>query len=123
MDSTREWYESKLGFKTIQYKRISPELSFAVIEWNGIWIEMIQNPRVTTRNKFTDAFPGAVGMEGFFKLGFYVNQLEDLEKELKAKGVKFKYPMMRNEDFKMKLFIIEDPEGNLIQFYNTDLQK
>lgn len=123
LDSTKSWYENKLGFKVMQYKKISPQLSFAMLEWNGIWIEMIQNPKVTQRKKFAETFPGAAGVDGFFKLGFQVDNIEALEAKLITKGVKFKYPMMTNDEFKMKLFIIEDPEGNLIQFYNTPLQK
>lgn len=123
LDSTKSWYENKLGFKVMQYKKISPQLSFAMLEWNGIWIEMIQNPKVAQRKRIAETFSGAAGVDGFFKLGFHVDNLGALEENLKIKGVKFKYPMMNNEEFKMKLFIIEDPEGNLIQFYNTPLQK
>ena len=63
LDSTKLWYENKLGFKVMQYKKISPQLSFAMLEWNGIWIEMIQNPKVTQRKRLAESFAGAAGVD------------------------------------------------------------
>lgn len=88
-----------------------------MLSWNSFWLEMIQNPRVVKRNELEKTFPERVGNDGFFKMGFYVENLENLETVLKSRQVTFKYPMMVNDRFKMKLFIIQDPEGNMIQFF------
>jgi catechol 2,3-dioxygenase-like lactoylglutathione lyase family enzyme len=118
LDSTIGWYKDKLGFAVLK-QEASPDnkFRFAMLEWNGYWIEMIQNPGVASRKSVAESQPAVAGVEGFFKPGFYVDDIVYWEKYFKDRKVKFKYEMMTNEKFNMKLFIVEDPEGNLIQFY------
>jgi catechol 2,3-dioxygenase-like lactoylglutathione lyase family enzyme len=120
LDSTIAWYKDKLGFTVLKQQEISAGLKFAVIEWNGFWIEMIQHPKAITRKSLDQIELNRPGTEGFFKLGFYVEDIKYWDKYFREKAVKFKYQLMRNDAFKMDLFILEDPEGNLIQFYHTD---
>jgi hypothetical protein len=120
IDSMMHWYEHKLEFNVLQFKKPKPDLGFAMLEWNGLWIEMIQNPKTLSRDSIHEQFPEAKDAEGFFKLGFYTSDLETLEKKFRQQGIKFVYPMMTNDTFKMRLFIIKDPEGNWLQFYNTE---
>jgi catechol-2,3-dioxygenase len=123
VDSMKTWYAEKLGFKILDDKKVSNDIGFAMLEGHGIWIEMVYNSKTVSKASFKKSFPESTHLEGLFKLGIYTTELEKVEKELKEKGVKFRYPMLTNDTFAMKLFIVEDPEGNLIQFYNTSRQK
>ena len=122
IDSMVSWYETKLGFKTLKLQKANNTLAFAMLEWQGIWIEMIQNPKVTSKVNIRETFH-ANDVEGCFKLGFHCKNLEALYIRLQQKQVKITYPLLYNKHFEMNLFIAEDPEGNWIQFYNTPLQK
>lgn len=113
----KTWYEEKLGFKVLEFNVSDNGFGFAMLEGYGMWIEMIQNPGVVGRSQFSAKFPSAMGTHGFFKLGFQVENVEALFQELKAKGLKFKYELMTNARFKMRLFIVEDLEGNWLQFF------
>jgi catechol 2,3-dioxygenase-like lactoylglutathione lyase family enzyme len=118
LEGTRNWYEQKLGFKTIYSDSPEPDIKFAVLEWNGFMLEMIQHPKATKKSTLNNSLPGEKWVEGFFKAGFYTDDLEAWEKILKVRKVEFKNEMIYNPRFRMKLFIIRDPENNLIQFYN-----
>lgn len=122
VESTVKWYEEKLGFKVLQQRKVSEQLSFAMLEGYGLWIEVIQHPKTITRQQL-NSLGDASQVEGFFKIGIFTNQLDVLEQLFKGRGLKFKYEKMKNANFDMTLFIIEDPEGNWIQFYNTPKQK
>lgn len=113
----KAWYEEKLGFKVLEFNISDNGFGFAMLEGHGMWIEMIQNPGVVGRAQLSAKFPSALGTHGFFKLGFQVENVEALFQELKAKGLKFKYELMNNPRFKMRLFIVEDLEGNWLQFF------
>jgi catechol 2,3-dioxygenase-like lactoylglutathione lyase family enzyme len=123
VETTAKWYEEKLGFRVLQQRKISDQLGFAMLEGYGLWIEVIQNPKTISRNQITSALGNANQIEGFFKIGIFTNELDSLEQLFKSRGVKFRYEKMKNDNFAMTLFIIEDPEGNWIQFYNTPQQK
>lgn len=118
-DSTLVWYEQVLGAKILK-KNIVPQanLKFAMLDLNGFLIEMIQNPKVVSRQEINTKFSGNVGFEGFFKLGFKVKDIETQYQLMKSRGASFEYHLMDNHDFKWKLFIIQDPEGNWIQFFS-----
>lgn len=113
----KTWYEEKLGFKTLEFNTSENGFGFAMLEGYNTWIEMIQNPSVVGRAQFSAKFATAIGTHGFFKLGLQVEDIEGKFQELKAKGLKFKYELMNNARFKMRLFIVEDVEGNGLQFY------
>jgi hypothetical protein len=81
-------------------------------------IEIIESKKVLSRSRIREAVPDYSGIQGFFKPGFYIKDLESWQKTLQGRGVKIKFPLMKNEKFKMNFFIVEDPEGNLLQFYN-----
>src|SRR5687768_14677154 len=121
LDSALVWYRDKLEFKIIdKVQDDSTKAKFALISWNGLLMEMIEHPQVVLNKQIKENLPETIGNQGFFKLGFYIQDLESLQDKLKSKGVKITYPILKAEGFsqKLKLFIIEDYEGNMIQFYN-----
>jgi catechol 2,3-dioxygenase-like lactoylglutathione lyase family enzyme len=118
-DSTLKWYTDKLGFEIVsQGGNKAQGAAFAVLKWGAVHLEMIAHPKVVRRADVQTLQPGNIGVQGFFKPGIYVEELERLQKELKEKGVTIKYPIQKNDNLKMNLFIIEDAEGNLLQFFN-----
>ena len=61
------------------------------------------------------------GMHGFFKAGLHVRDVEALRDTLRARGVDFVYQLARAKDFPLRSFTVRDPEGNLLQFFGSEL--
>lgn len=121
LDSTVKWYEQKLGFTIIDRKEVAAaNIKAAIMSYNDLLVEVIQHPKSVTSNQVKEKFPDNIGTQGFFKLGIYQENLDALEASLKSKGVKIRYPVLTADGFskKLRLFIIEDPEGNMVQFYH-----
>jgi hypothetical protein len=121
LDSSLAWYRTKLEFEIIDtVNNNKNEYRFALLSWNQTLIEMIEHPKIISNKQIKECYPDNLGSQGFFKLGFYIEDLESLQYKLKSKNENITYPILKAEGFsrKLKLFIIEDYEGNMIQFYN-----
>lgn len=121
LDASLAWYRDKFGFTMIDTVHVTrANIKAAILSWNGLLLEMLQNPKTVLNSRIKELQPDNVGNQGFLKLGFYVQDLEGLQAQLKSKGVKIKYPVLTADGFsrKLKLFIVEDNEGNMVQFYN-----
>lgn len=121
MDASIAWYRDKLGFKVVDtVNNPNSGYRFALLSWNNTLVEIIAHAKVLSDKQIKAALPDNAGTQGFFKLGFFVDNLEEFQEELKSRGVKILHPVLKAEGFtrKLKLFIIEDNEGNMIQFFN-----
>lgn len=120
-DSSLQWYQQKLGF-TVAFREDNPQAGakFAILQRDNYRIEMIEHAKVIRKQKINEQNPGSIGIQGFFKPGFAVADPKSLQKEFEAKGAKIRYPYFTNDKMKFSGFIIEDAEGNLIQFYKFD---
>lgn len=121
LDAALAWYRDKLDFEVIDtVNNTGSGYRFALLAWNGTLIEMIEHPNIITGEQIKECYPENTGIRGFFKPGFYVKDLEEYQDNLKSRNVTILYPVLKAEGFarKLRLFIIEDLEGNMIQFFN-----
>jgi len=57
-------------------------------------------------------------LHGFTKIGFFVNDVDMLADDLKAKDVKVVFGVADDPEDNTCWMIIEDPDGNVIQFFS-----
>ena len=93
--------------------RLGPGDEVELLDGNGMMIELIEDKSAAGRPT-GNALP-----HGIFKFGFKVNDLDKLVASLATKGITPKYGPFKATADDPANFIIEDPEGNLIQFFGA----
>jgi predicted enzyme related to lactoylglutathione lyase len=66
------------------------------------------------RREQIDRVDGAVG---YFKVGWFVESVDNEKMRLEAQGVEVLTPVIEQSEFGIRFFLIADPEGNLIQIF------
>ena len=115
-DSTAKWYSTTFHLKTLN--AINDSASGAIIRILGndnmvIEILQLRDTKDVTGVGLNTVFQ----LHGLVKVGFFVRSLDEVQKHFDQKGVKIKYGPFNDEGTKTKNLIINDSEGNLIQFF------
>jgi len=118
-EQAAQWYQQNLGFKV--YKQMSfPEydsLKIYFLKWETFEIELVEKK---TSFSIKDVRPGyninKEPLEGFSKIAFRTDSLRQTYEKLKKNGVKEIMGLTHDEGFNVDFFIIEDPDGNMLQF-------
>ena len=81
-------------------------------------LELIQKRNSFSIRKFVPDYDGfdKAPLIGIAKIAFWVSDVDALAAELRAKNVKVLRGPYDDEDFGMRSLIIEDPDGNVLQF-------
>jgi extradiol dioxygenase family protein len=112
IDTTQKWYCDNLGFTVKKpVANVGTGVRYELLSGNGMLIELIENAKAA-RPESVDALP-----HGIFKFGFRVNDLDKLVRMLSSKAISPKYGPYKSTVTDPANFIVEDPEGNLIQFF------
>jgi catechol 2,3-dioxygenase-like lactoylglutathione lyase family enzyme len=112
------WYRDKLGLRIISQGEAPNKIAkFALLEGEGLIIELIQHRDAKTRAEAAPTIKQAYELQGIFKVGALVKDLDRVYREVKAKGVPIAYDLMRAKDVPLRSFSIRDAEGNYIQFF------
>lgn len=118
-ENSAQWYTEKLGFKTFK-KMDFPEydsLKIYFLEKENFRLELIQKKTaLSAKNVIKNYDEEKTPLLGFAKLSFIVKNIKELEDKLKSENVKIRYPLIKDNEFKEMSFIVEDPDGNYIQF-------
>lgn len=116
VDSSVEWYQSVFDLK-LNKTIDDPQNGFRVriLASPHFVVELIENKSWLDRDKILKGQPEGTQIEGFFKTGFKVSDLDACITHLK----KLKIPVDRiyTDPDKKRNFLINDPDGNLIQFF------
>jgi len=118
VEKASSWYEDNLDFKT--YKKMEfPEYDNLKIYFlkNGTFeIELIEK---TTSFSIATLKPdynmNSEPLEGFFKITFKVNDIDQVYHKLKDNGVKEMFGLTYDQEFDQYYCIIMDGDGNVIQ--------
>jgi hypothetical protein len=113
-----QWYQDNLGLKAISSGEAPNQIAkFAILEGDGILIEMIQHSKAQPRKAVAPSVSDAVQIHGIFKVGVLVRDLDVIYSHLKKRNITIAYDFMRAKDVPMRSFAARDPEGNLVQFF------
>lgn len=112
------WYQEKLGLAVVGSGETPDKIvKFVLLQGAGLVVELIQHGQAQPRSKAAPALTESYQIHGIFKAGLIVAELDHLYEGLKKKGVTIAHDIMPAQDVPMRSFIVEDPEGNLVQFF------
>ena len=71
----------------------------------------------------TSARSSPTCLQGFFKTGVFVSDIHKAEEYFKTKGIAIRHPVFQDKETATSSFILEDPNGNLLQFMQQENAK
>lgn len=118
IDSSIAWYKKVLGLK-LRNRTDAPERGFIQANLNNeeMLIELIEVDSSLSGPGILEQYPAKTRIRGFMKFGFIVKDIDSLFKQLKVQNIKFTGRMVRDPINNKKTFLINDPDDNLIQFF------
>jgi len=121
-DQTAKWYGDNLGFKVAKDSNSPNGQSHTVIVESPRFgmLEIIQHKRAVRWNQVLKQTNDRFLVHGVFKIGFFVDHLDDLAASLKKKNVNFRSEIFEDKPLKLRSFIIFDNAGNLVQFLERE---
>lgn len=118
VESASQWYQNTLGF-TLERRFDVEDFGtkfIHLVHASGIRLELMSRTgSKPSPDLDTDAF-GSLLTQGAKHIGILVENIEELEQELQAKGIEIIHPVTTVEIAGVKNFWIRDNAGNLIEF-------
>ncbi len=115
-DSVAGWYSSTFNLRSIkEINDTSMGVVVKIIGNDNMVIEILQMKDSKPAKEF--GLTSTFQMHGFVKVGFFVKNLEEVQKHFTQKNIKIRYGPFNDESTKTKNLIITDNEGNLLQFF------
>ena len=118
IDSSIAWYKKVLGLQ-LRNRTDAPERGFiqANLHNKEMLIELVQVDSSLVAGKILKDHPPKTRIRGFMKFGFIVKDIDGLYKQLEDQNIKFTGRMVTDPVNNKKTFLINDPDDNLIQFF------
>ena len=118
IDSSIRWYTKVLNL-TLRNRVDSETRGFkqAVLVDKGIMIELVELKKVVSVDSLLKTQPPGTRTLGFSKFGFIVPQIDALFERFSTMSLAFHGKMVVDPVNNKKTFIVADPDGNLIQFF------
>ncbi len=119
-DTIRKWYVQNLDFVIKDHKDIPEQhIHFYLLEKDGFLLEIIQRSDVLDAGGIKDTMKTHKYLSGFFKTGFYVDDIRAWYNRLKTAGVKIESDNVSGGK-KENYILCADPEGNLVQLFQQE---
>ncbi len=125
LDNSIEWYKTHLQFETDTIMEFPDyDLRIGLLKLGDFFLELIDFENSVSKCELS--LPdGKTEINGFFKMGFQTNDIEELYSELKDNKAKVVAPIdflppIKGKNWPEKYFLIEDPDGNYIQFFSKE---
>jgi catechol 2,3-dioxygenase-like lactoylglutathione lyase family enzyme len=118
VETSSQWYQDTLGFTVERRFEVADFATkfIHLIHASGIRLELMSRMgSQPSPDVGTDAFSSLL-TQGAKHIGILVENIEELEQELQAKGVEIVHPVTVVDLAGVKNFWIRDNAGNLIEF-------
>lgn len=117
VDSSTAWYQSVFDLK-IKNRTDDTQNGFRVMimESSTFLLELIENKAWPDQKKLLAGKPGGTRIQGFFKIGFKVTDMDACLKRLAALKI-VPGRIYTDSETKKRNFLINDPDGNPVQFF------
>jgi hypothetical protein len=117
VDSSTAWYQSVFDLK-IKNRINDIERGFRVmiLESPSLLLELIENKSWPAQKKLLADKPEGTRIEGFFKIGFHVHDMNACLKHLADLKI-IPDRIYTDSATKKRNFLVSDPDGNLLQFF------
>ena len=117
VEASARWYTQKLGLM-IDKRDSAPGVKVAILSGNGLIVELIQQQDSVSLSSALPSLKSSVQVQGIFKAGLLVDDIDATFRELKARNVEIAFGMFpAKAETPYKNFAIRDNSGNLIQFF------
>lgn len=110
------WYTEVLGFRLVEKSEGAGDIKLAIIEKDGIQIDLIQPLKIQPLAKPQNP-PMHLETPGIRNLVFWVDDLKAAEASLKAKKVPLLFESFYVEGIKTTISAFRDPDGNLVALW------
>lgn len=118
VDSSAKWYEEKLEFKVYE-KMDFPEydsLKIYFLKQGNFEIELIEKKTsFSIKNLRPDYDINKDPLRGISKITFLTENIAQVFTKVKQSGAKIAYELVNDKTRGVSFFIIEDPDGNMVQ--------
>lgn len=117
VDTSTVWYQSVFDLK-IKNRINDTERGFRVmiLESKAFILELIENKSWPDQKKLLADKPAGTQIQGFFKIGFKVPDMDACIKRLAELKI-VPERIYADSETKKRNFLINDPDGNLVQFF------
>jgi catechol 2,3-dioxygenase-like lactoylglutathione lyase family enzyme len=117
LDSSAAWYQSALGL-AVRRRMSEPERGFRILELESprLFVELIENKSSLVPKRLLAGKPEGTLIQGFFKIGFKVSNMDACINHLRSLNIALGQ-IYKDSASKKRNFLIHDPDGNLIQFF------
>ena len=115
IDSSVNWYQSVLGLKTRFLPGTPQGIRVAIMESPQIVLEIIENDAWLDPKDFLKGKPEGTRLQGYFKIGFKVTAMDSFIEHLNKLNIFI--PRIYKDDSGKRNFLVEDPDKNLVQFF------
>jgi catechol 2,3-dioxygenase-like lactoylglutathione lyase family enzyme len=117
VDTSAAWYQAVFELKVVD--RINDTANgfrVVILGSSTFLLELIENRSWPARRQLLAEKPAGTRIEGFFKAGFKVPDVDDCLKHLAALKV-VPERIYTGGGTKKRNFLVNDPDGNLLQFF------
>jgi len=115
IDSSVNWYQSVLGLKTRFLPGTPQGIRVAILESPQIVLEIIENNAWLDTKEYLKGKPEGTRLHGYFKIGFKVTAMDGFIEHLNKLNISI--PRIYKDDSGKRNFLVEDPDKNLVQFF------
>jgi len=115
LDSSIRWYQSVLGVKIKDRPPAIDEYRIAILESPRLVLELIEFKYALERSKILENKAEGAMIQGYFKIGFKVTDMDSFL--LYLEKIKITVDRIYKDSSGKRNFLIYDPDGNLVQFF------
>jgi len=118
-----KWYQDVLGFqftRRMDFDEYGVHIEF--LNSNDFRLELIEKQGSKSKKERMPDLEDKSLLQGLMKIGFLVENINDISTSLREKGVKVVYDVTDDPEENIRWMIIEDPDGNIIQFFEEKKQ-
>lgn len=120
VEQSSVWYKNVFGLN-VKEKMNDPNNAYKIVIMESanrsMQLELLELKGSLSRKPLTDGKPAGTQIQGHFKIGYKVVDIDQWLKHLSQLKIDVSQ-VWTNESTKKRNFIISDPDGNLIQFFD-----
>ncbi len=118
LDASAGWYASKLDLRVVKHALAADKKSaVTILEGSVLSVELIWLAHAVPLSKITPELKGTHELNGIFKSGVYVQDLDLALRTLRERNVTFAFEPFFDTAMRCRMFAIRDNNGNILQFF------